>query len=292
MSDESLKRPALYVVATPLGNLGDMTSRAVHILQQVDLVAAEDTRHSRKLMQHFGIDTRMIAYHDFSDRQRQAALLQALDSGQAVALISDAGTPLVSDPGYPLVRAAHSAGIPVIPVPGACALTAALSVSGLPSDRFLFGGFPPHRRSARLTWLREFEPEPGTLVFYESPHRIEESVKDMKDTFGDDREAVICRELTKVWETIRGGTLAELVLWLASDDNNRRGEFVVLVRGAQKSDDQQQMDEALRVLDVLLAELPVRQAASLAASITGASRNRLYKAALERKDQAPQGTAP
>jgi 16S rRNA (cytidine1402-2'-O)-methyltransferase len=283
MSEESVRRPALYVVATPLGNLGDMTSRAVHILQNVDLVAAEDTRHSRTLMQHFGIDTRMVAYHDFSDQQRETALLQALDAGQAVALISDAGTPLISDPGYPLVRAARSADIAVIPVPGACAVTAALSVSGLPSDRFLFGGFPPHRRSARQTWLSEFEAEPGTLIFYESPHRIANSVTDMRDILGADREAVICRELTKTWETVKGGTLAELVLWLAGDDNNRRGEFVVLVRGVQKTDTQVQMDEAIRVLDVLLAELPVRQAAALAASITGTGRNVLYKAALDRK---------
>lgn len=286
MSDEVIIRPALYVVATPLGNLGDMTARAIHILGHVDLVAAEDTRHSRKLMQHFGIDTHMVAYHEFSDQGREQRLVDTLATGQAIALISDAGTPLISDPGYSLVRRVREAGIRVIPVPGASALTAALCVSGLPSDRFLFAGFPPHRSAARCAWLGELSDERGTLIFYESPHRIAHTVADMRDVFGSDRDAVICRELTKTWETVHEASLGDLVDWLAADDNHRRGEFTLLVQGARVSEEQAELDAAIKVLDILLEDLPVKQAAALAARITGKGRNLLYREALARRPAA------
>jgi 16S rRNA (cytidine1402-2'-O)-methyltransferase len=281
---EALQRPALYVVATPLGNLGDMTMRAVAVLRAVDLIAAEDTRHSARLLQHFDIRTPMQAYHDFSAPQREQALLERVQQGQAVALISDAGTPLISDPGYSLVRRARSMGLPVVPVPGASALTAALSVSGLPSDRFLFAGFPPARQGARQRCFEALREESGTLIFYESPHRIEASVADMCSVFGAEREAVICRELTKTWETVHGGSLAALCDWLAADANQRRGEFVVLVQGHQV-DARSEIDaETERILRLLLPALPLRQAAALTADITGVRKNLLYQFAISLRD--------
>jgi len=275
-----IRRPALYIIATPIGNLGDMSQRAIEMLQGVDLIAAEDTRHSGRLLQHFGITTPMTAYHDFSSDGREDAILAKLQEGKALALISDAGTPLISDPGYSLVVRARQAGIPVLPVPGASALTAAISASGLPSDRFVFEGFPPHKSSSRLQIFDELSDESRTLVFYESPHRIAASVQDMKQAFGADRYAVICRELTKTWETIHGDSLAALCDWLASDDNNRRGEFVVLIKGAEKSVSCAISPEAEHALTVLMRELPLKQAAALAAEICGGKKNQLYKRGL------------
>lgn len=279
--DGSAGAAALYIVATPIGNLGDMSRRALDVLQSVDLIAAEDTRHSSRLTQHFGIGTRLVSYHDFSTRAREDSILDDLHAGRSVALISDAGTPLISDPGYTLVARAREQGIAVIPVPGPCALTTALSAAGLPTDRFAFEGFPPHKSGARKQLFESLAAEQRTLVFYESPHRISESVQDMRDVFGGERQAVICRELTKTWETIHGDALAALCEWLQADDNNRRGEFVVLVHGAREPEAEALSADAERTLKILLEELPVKQAAALAAKISGLKKNLLYKRALE-----------
>ncbi len=275
--------PGLHVVATPLGNLGDISTRAVAVLRAADVIAAEDTRHSGRLMQHLGVTTPMIAYHDFSGAHRRERLLERLRGGEAVALISDAGTPLISDPGYLLVSQARSEGIDVRAVPGPSALTAAISVAGLPSDRFAFEGFPPARSSARCTRLRELVDEPRTLVFYESPHRIVACLQDMVQCLGAERPAALCRELTKQWETVHSGTLAAIHERVAGDPDQRRGEIVLVVQGVERSRKDEADTEAQRVLDILLADLPVSQAAALAAQITGIKKNVLYRLALDRQ---------
>jgi 16S rRNA (cytidine1402-2'-O)-methyltransferase len=280
----------LYVVATPIGNLEDMTPRAVRVLASVDLIAAEDTRHSAKLMRHFGIPVEMVALHEHNERNQALKLLDRLREGKSIALISDAGTPLISDPGYLLVRAAHAAGIAVVAVPGACAAIAALSVSGLPSDRFSFEGFLPARSAARRAALERLRTESRTLIFYESPHRILECLSDMAEVFGAEREAAIARELTKQFETVRAGALAELLAWISRHDEQQKGEFVVLVRGAARAEEAtEESAEAERVLSILLQELPVSQAADLAARLTGAAKNQLYRRALAlRADKADE----
>ncbi len=274
----------LYVVATPIGNLDDITARALRVLREVKLIAAEDTRHSVRLLQHFGIETPLAACHEHNERDQGGRFLSRLQAGDDVALISDAGTPLISDPGFHLVRQARAAGIPVVPVPGACALIAALSSAGLPSDRFIFEGFLPAKAAARRGRLEGIKEEPRTLIFYEAPHRLLESLEDMRDVFGGDRPAVLARELTKTFETLKGAPLEELCAWVAADSNQQRGECVVLVGGWQAPEGEGALSaEALRVLDLLLAELPVKRAAALAAEITGARKNLLYQAALERQ---------
>jgi len=281
MTAASSQAGVLYIVATPIGNLGDITLRALDILRSVDLIAAEDTRHSARLLQHFGITTRMASYHDFSDDTRVDQLLGNLQEGRSVALISDAGTPLISDPGYRLVSVARARGLRVVPVPGVCAATAALSAAGIPSDRFTFEGFPPAKQAARLKLFARLREEPRTLVFYESPHRIHDCVDDMASSFGSERMVVIARELTKAFETIHGDTLGGLQQWLRADENQQRGEFVILLRGAEQTPDEQLPPEARRVLAVLLEELSVKQAAALASRLTGAKKNLLYALALE-----------
>lgn len=281
MTAASSQAGVLYIVATPIGNLGDITLRALDILRSVDLIAAEDTRHSARLLQHFGITTRMASYHDFSDDTRVDQLLGNLQEGRSVALISDAGTPLISDPGYRLVSVARARGLRVVPVPGVCAATAALSAAGIPSDRFTFEGFPPAKQAARLKLFARLREEPRTLVFYESPHRILDCVDDMASSFGSERMVVIARELTKAFETIHGDTLGGLQQWLRADENQQRGEFVILLRGAEQTLDEQLPPEARRVLAVLLEELSVKQAAALASRLTGAKKNLLYALALE-----------
>jgi 16S rRNA (cytidine1402-2'-O)-methyltransferase len=274
----------LYVVATPIGNLDDITARALRVLREVALIAAEDTRHSARLLQHFGIETPLAACHEHNERDQGGRFLARLEAGEDVALISDAGTPLISDPGFHLVRQARSAGVAVVPVPGACALIAALSSAGLPSDRFIFEGFLPAKANARRGRLEEMKEEPRTLIFYEAPHRILESLVDMRSVFGGDRPAVLARELTKTFETLKGAPLDELCSWVAVDSNQQRGECVVLVGGWQAPEGEGALSaEALRVLDLLLAEMPVKRAAALAAEITGVRKNLLYQAALERQ---------
>lgn len=223
----------LYVVATPIGNLDDISPRALRTLREVALIAAEDTRHSIRLLQHFGITTALAACHDHNEREQGGRFVARLLAGDDVALISDAGTPLISDPGYHLVRQVRAAGIEVVPVPGPSALIAALSAAGLPSDRFIFEGFLPAKAAARRGRLDLLKEEPRTLIFYEAPHRVLESVQDMASLFGKDRHAVLARELTKTFETLKGAPLGELAEWIAADSNQQRGECVLLVTGWQ-----------------------------------------------------------
>jgi 16S rRNA (cytidine1402-2'-O)-methyltransferase len=276
----------LFVVATPIGNLDDMVPRAIETLQSVNVIAAEDTRHSGRLLAHFAIETPTLAYHDHSDDRRLDYLLERLEAGEDLALISDAGTPLVSDPGYRLVRAARKRGINVVPVPGACALVAALSASGLASDRFSFEGFLPAKSGARRRALDTLAHEPRTLIFYEAPHRVLECLRDMQRAFGGEREAVLARELTKTYETIHSAPLAQLTDFVARDNNQQRGEIVLLVQGAPKRANAELDAEAERIMGVLLDELPLKQAASLGAKLTGLKKNLLYQWALEKS----QGT--
>lgn len=277
----------LYVVATPIGNLDDISARALKVLADVALIAAEDTRHSVRLLQHFGIQTPLAACHEHNEREQGGRFLTKLQAGEDVALISDAGTPLISDPGYHLVRQARAAGIAVVPVPGACALIAALSAAGLPSDRFVFEGFLPAKAAGRRGRLEALLDEPRTLIFYEAPHRILECIEDMAAIFGDERPALLARELTKTFETLKGLPLGELREFVASDSNQQRGECVLLVAGKPAPEGDEAVDaQTLRVLDLLLAELPVKRAAALAAEITGARKNQLYQIALERQGKA------
>lgn len=271
----------LYVVATPIGNLADMVPRAIETLQTVAIIAAEDTRHSARLLAHFDIKTPSVAYHDHSDEHRTAQLLVRLQSGDSVALISDAGTPLVSDPGYRLVRSAREAGIQVVPIPGACAMVAALSAAGLPSDRFAFEGFLSAKEVARRAQLQALENDPRTLVFYEAPHRILETLQDMLAIFGAEREVVVAREITKTFETIKGGNLADISAWVAADSNQQRGEIVLLVRGSNRVDDGEISLEQERIMRILLEDLPVKQAAVIGAKLTGLKKNFLYQWALD-----------
>ncbi|MCR4347580.1 MAG: 16S rRNA (cytidine(1402)-2'-O)-methyltransferase [Sulfuricaulis sp.] len=279
----SINQGTLYVVATPIGNLEDMAPRAVRTLSEVDLIAAEDTRHSGKLLRHFGIGTKTEAIHEHNERNQVPRLIEILKGGKSIAFITDAGTPLVSDPGFHLVRAARQAGIRVTPVPGACAAIAALSAAGLPSDRFVFEGFPPAKSVARRAVFEKLCEEGRTLIFYESPHRILESLKDMSEVFGDGREAVLARELTKQFETLHSATLAELLEWVGRDANQQLGEFVILIHGVPRVEQSAVDEETGRVLKILLEELPVKQAAALAAKITGLKKNKLYEHALALK---------
>jgi 16S rRNA (cytidine1402-2'-O)-methyltransferase len=277
------RRGVLYVVATPIGNLQDISARAIAILKGVRRIAAEDTRHSGKLLSHYGVDTPVVALHEHNERQVTPGLVAMLAAGDDLALISDAGTPLISDPGFCLVRAAREAGIRRVPVPGPAACIAALSVAGLPTERFVFEGFLPARPAARRRRLEALKGEGRTLVFHEASHRIAECIGDMGDVLGRERPAVVTRELTKVFESIEDGTLCALLAWLQADTNRRKGEFVIVVQGRPPAGESA-LDEAARhALAALVAELPLKQAAALAAKITGASRNVLYAEALRMK---------
>lgn len=284
MTDDVNTDACFYVVATPIGNLGDMVPRAVEILQTVALIAAEDTRHSKRLMQHFNIETPMVAYHDHSDNKQVDGLISKLQSGKSVALISDAGTPLISDPGYRLVDAVLTAGIKVVPIPGASAAIAALSAAGLPSDRFIFEGFLSAKQQGRTKQLQALAGESRTLIFYEAPHRLLACLQDMAEVFGDDRIVVLARELTKTFETIKRAAVGDLAAWVEQDNNQQKGECVLLVKGAQKTSD---MDtDAARVLTILMADLPLKQAATLAAKITGLKKNQLYQYGLDQQNES------
>ena len=269
------------MVATPIGNLADISARAREVLAAVDVVAAEDTRHSGTLLKHLGIDTPLLSLHDHNEAERAPVLVARLCAGESVALISDAGTPLISDPGFDLVRAARAAGITVTPVPGASAMVAALSVSGLPTDRFVFEGFLPARQAVRRERLGNLSSERRTLVFYESVHRLKESLADMMLAFGPQRPAVLARELTKLHEGVREAPLQLLAEWAATDPAAGKGEVVVMVAGAPEKDGQALDSEAERILKLLLADLPVKQAAALTAAITGLHKNPLYQRALQ-----------
>lgn len=265
----------LYVVATPIGNFGDMSQRAIDVLRNVDLIAAEDTRHSQRLFQHFAISTPTMAYHDHSDERALARIGKCLLEGGSVALVSDAGTPLISDPGYRLVRYAQEGGFPVYPLPGPCAAIAALSVSGLPTDRFLFEGFLSARDVARSHRLEALASEPATIVFYEAPHRIAASLQAMIEAFGADREAVLAREITKTFETIRRGSLIELAQFVGGDSNQQKGEIVLIVAGKPRKE-KEVSAEVSKLLLRLAQELPAKQAAAVVADCTGLRKNQLY----------------
>lgn len=276
-------KSGLYVVATPIGNLGDMSARAIEVLGAVELIAAEDTRHSRRLLLHFDISTPCLAYHDHSGGRAVEKILKCLDNGGAVALISDAGTPLISDPGYRLVREVQDHGHEVMPVPGACAAIAALSASGLATDRFLFEGFLPAKEGTRENRLRKLAGQSSTLIFYEAPHRIRDCVESLARVLGDLREAVIAREITKTFETIKRGTLAELATFVSQDKDQQRGEIVIIVAGKLEQDTE--LDEQSAILLRRLAqELPAKRAAAVVADVTGLRKKLLYQYLLEVKE--------
>ncbi|WP_028302227.1 16S rRNA (cytidine(1402)-2'-O)-methyltransferase [Oceanospirillum beijerinckii] len=276
-----MSEAVLYVVATPIGNLADISERALKVLRSVDLVAAEDTRHTKQLLMHFVINKPLFSVHDHNEHQRVEKVLAELSAGKSIALVSDAGTPLISDPGFVVVQAVRKAGFPVVPVPGACAMVAALSAAGLPTDRFCFEGFLPAKSSGRKKQLKALERESRTLVFYESPHRVLDSLKDMAEVLGGAREITLARELTKTFETFLSGSLEEVITMVEQDANQRKGEFVLVLAGAKvESDDEEQAIAAEHVLNVLLEELPVKQAAALTAKITGLKKNALYQQAL------------
>jgi 16S rRNA (cytidine1402-2'-O)-methyltransferase len=273
--------PALYVVATPLGNMRDLSARARDTLAAVDVIAAEDTRHSQRLLDAFGIATRMVAVHRHNEQEAAGRIIDWLAAGRRVALITDAGTPAISDPGARLVARVRSAGYAVTPVPGACAAAAALSVAGIAEGGFRFVGFLPARAAARRNALMKLAGELDALVFYEAPHRVQACVADMAEIFGGGRELLVARELTKLHEEIAAMPLAGAGAWFAADANRGRGEFVLVVHGAAPAGE---LDaETVRVLDLLLAELPLKTAARLAAEITGAPRNALYAHTLARR---------
>ena len=281
----SNKNGSLYIVATPIGNMGDMTDRAQKTLSDVDVIAVEDTRRSGQLLRNFSISTPMISVHEHNERQICDSLLDRIEKGESIALISDAGTPLLSDPGYFLVNQAREREIPVVPIPGVSAVIAALSVAGLPTDRFVFEGFLPAKSAARQQKLEKLKDDLRTIIFYEAPHRIVEMLKDCETIFGSQRKAVLARELTKTFETVHGDTLGELIPWVEADNNQRKGEFVVLVHGAAAREETGIDAEAERILLILLKDLPVKQAAALAANITGLKKNALYQFALELKEK-------
>jgi 16S rRNA (cytidine1402-2'-O)-methyltransferase len=274
----SSKAGELYIVATPIGNLKDMTYRAVEVLQQVDLILVEDTRNAIKLLQHYGIRQPMKALHDHNEALLSADIVQKLKQGSNMALISDAGTPLVSDPGFRLVRAAQKAGIQALTVPGACAAVAALSIAGLPTDRFVFEGFLPAKTAAREQRLLEVKHESRTLVFYEAKHRIVAFLRSMQKIFGDRRDAVVARELTKKFESVYHGELQDVVTQIVSDEQAQKGEYVVIVEGVKTDGEEIDLDN---VLQALLSELGVSKVSKVAAKITGVSKNQCYQRALE-----------
>lgn len=281
----AISASTLYIVPTPIGNLGDITQRALSVLQSIDLIAAEDTRHTGLLLQHFAINARLFALHDHNEQQKAETLLAKLQAGQSIALVSDAGTPLINDPGYHLVRTCREAGIRVVPLPGPCAAIAALSAAGLPSDRFCYEGFLPAKSKGRRDALKAIEQEPRTLIFYESTHRLLDSLDDICTVLGESRYVVLARELTKTWESIHGAPVGELLAWVKEDENRRKGEMVLIVEGFKVQSDDELPAEALRTLALLQAELPLKKAAALAAEIHGVKKNALYKYALENNEK-------
>ncbi|GAB1622866.1 16S rRNA (cytidine(1402)-2'-O)-methyltransferase [Agarivorans albus] len=265
----------LYIVATPIGNLADITQRAIQVLKDVSMIAAEDTRNTGRLLSHYQIGTRCVAVHDHNEQQKIAWLEQQVLDGNDIALVSDAGTPLINDPGYHLVNAFRAKGYPVVPLPGACAAIAALSVAGLPTDRFLYEGFLPAKTKARQERLDELRQETRTVVYYESPHRILDSLADIVSCLGEERQVVLARELTKTFETIKSLPVAELLAWVKADPNQQKGEMVLIVAGYQKDSEQLPVD-ALDTLKLLQTELPLKKAAALTAKIYGLKKNALY----------------
>ena len=271
----------LYIVATPIGNLDDITQRALDTFAQVDLIAAEDTRHSGLLLNHYGIKKPFFALHDHNEQQKAVILVEKLTKGENIALISDAGTPLISDPGFHLVRHCRQAGIRVVPVVGACAAIGALSCSGIASDRFCFEGFLPAKTKSRCDKLETLSEEPRTLIFYESTHRILDTLADMQKIWGSDRYIVMARELTKTWETIYGDTLGNLIEWLNEDSNRTKGEIVLIVEGKPETEEESFSPQAVKLFQLLTNEMPMKKAASIVAETFGYKKNALYQFGLE-----------
>lgn len=275
----------LYVVATPIGNLADITLRALDVLKSVDAIAAEDTRHTSGLLSHFGISKKLIAVHEHNEHQSAEKLLTQLQAGEKIALVTDAGTPGISDPGAVVVDVVRKAGIKVVPVPGVSAVIAALSASGITQNGFLFHGFLPASGATRRKILEQLKANSVTLVFYEAPHRIVESIADIATVLGAERRVTFARELTKTFETLYSCTLGEAVAWLQADTNQQRGEFVLLVEASPEKPEEVLSENGLRVLKLLLAELPLKQAVKLTAEISGDKKNDLYELALKLKQE-------
>lgn len=271
----------LYIVATPIGNLDDITQRALDTFAQVDLIAAEDTRHSGLLLNHYGIKKPFFALHDHNEQQKAVILVEKLTKGENIALISDAGTPLISDPGFHLVRHCRQAGIRVVPVVGACAAIGALSCSGIASDRFCFEGFLPAKTKSRCDKLETLSEEPRTLIFYESTHRILDTLADMQKIWGSDRYIVMARELTKTWETIYGDTLGNLIEWLNEDSNRTKGEIVLIVEGKSETEEESFSPQAVKLFQLLTNEMPMKKAAGIVAETFSYKKNALYQFGLE-----------
>ena len=268
----------LYIVATPIGNLQDITQRALDTFAQVDLIAAEDTRHSGLLLSHYGIKKPFFALHDHNEQEKAHILVEKLKQGSNIALISDAGTPLISDPGFHLVRQCREAGIRVVPLPGACAAITALCASGIASDRFCFEGFLPAKSKARKDKLENIAEEDRTLIFYESTHRILDTLEDMQSVLGGERYIVLAREITKTWETITGNTIKNLREWLLEDANRTKGEMVLIVEGKPKSDNNDEISsQAVKALELIAEELPLKKAAAIVAELYGYKKNALYQ---------------
>jgi len=271
----------LFIVATPIGNLDDITFRAVEVLKSVDIVLAEDTRHSKKLLLHLGISKPIRAFHEYNEREKSKAIIGEIYSGKSIALISDAGTPLISDPGYYLVAQAKKEGLKVVPIPGPSALITALSASGLASDSFTFLGFLPSKQTARVKLLKSLVGRTETSIFYESPKRILATLTDMHSIYGDSREVCLAKELTKVFETIQTDSIPNLIDYLTIDQNHQKGEFVILISATDKIDIAEAETQLNSLLPILCAELGASKAAKLAAKITGIDKKQCYKRALD-----------
>lgn len=270
----------LYLIATPIGNQEDITLRAIQILSQVDFIAAEDTRHSGIFLNTLGIKARWIALHDHNERTQSDKLIAILQSGQSIALISDAGTPLINDPGYHLVKKCHEAQIKVSPIPGACAAIAALCASGLPTDKFRYEGFIPAKSKPRLALFESLKTQTSTFIFYESTHRILDSLMDMQTIFGRHRTVVLAKELTKQWETILQKPIHEMIQWLTEDEKRQKGEFVIIVAGDTEKEEAPLMQSALALVSLLCDELPLKTACHVAAQHYGLKKNQLYQSAI------------
>lgn len=276
---------SLYIVATPIGNLDDITLRAIETLKKVDFVAAEDTRHSQRLMNHLGVTAKLMALHEHNEREKSQTLIDRVKEGKSIALVSDAGTPLISDPGYFLVKLAREQGVRVVPIPGVSAVVTALSVSGLPSDRFVFEGFLPAKLGAKTKRLDTFLYESRTVIFYESPHRILDTLKAMSEVYGADRYLVVARELTKTFETIKGDSLGALLEWAEGDANQQKGEFVLLLDGVADSPDVSSTEQD-KMLTLLMAEMPIKKASKIVSELVGGNKKELYQRALEIQGRA------
>ncbi|UZK03030.1 16S rRNA (cytidine(1402)-2'-O)-methyltransferase [Venatoribacter cucullus] len=284
-SDSRTQAGTLYIVATPIGNLSDLTVRAQQVLASVDVIACEDTRHTSKLLQHLGLHKPLLSVHEHNERDRIEQVAQLLRKGQSMALVSDAGTPLISDPGYPLVQGLRQLGLPVTPIPGVSAIITALSAAGLPTDRFTFEGFLPHKAGSKREKLEAQAQEPRTLVYYEAKHRILETLQMMAEVFGAERPACVARELTKTFETFYHGTLPEILAQISADDDQQKGEFVVMIAGNPNPVPSSEVDSG-KLFRLLLAELPPKKAAAVIAELTGENKKELYQKALEIQGKA------